>query len=886
MHRIPGVRRLLHLGSTRSSIGRDVDDEIRFHIETRVDALMAQGHSRSDADRLARDEYGDMNAARAELAAIDKRFAGRVALREWLASWAQDIRFALRSLRARPGFTLAVLLTLGLGVGANTAIFSLVDDMLLRPLPYAQPDRLYHLWETYPGSLAGRSEASYPDYLDWRARNRVFKDMAGYQGGGFLLGGNEPRTVGAGRTTSNFFDVLGVHPMLGRAFAMGEDAVGAPRVVLLTYTLWQRDFGGDPSALGRTITLDGASATIIGVLPEAFHFARLPNAELWAPIDRNAQARANRGNHWLNVIARTRPGVTQRQASEDLSRIMQALAKEYPPSNATRDGSVIPLHDELVGSVRSTLLLLYAAVVVVLLVACVNVANLLLMRGAHREREIAVRVALGAGRGRLIRQLLTESLVLAFAGCIVGLGAARLALSSLAAILPDHPMRGLPRFDIGGLDARVVVYALVTSVVTGIVFGLLPALRLTRSTLHDAIKSGTRGSGGGSMLRNSLVVAEVALTMMLASGAVLFARSLIGLLAINPGFVPEHVVTTTVVLPVAHYRESSSQSAFFQRLLDELRGMSGVQSAGVVSKLPLDFGNSFDFSILGRATPEPGRFPEASYREASTEYFRAIGVRTVAGRVFGSGDDSHSPRVAIINRALASIYFANQDPVGQAISTGNDTIRIVGVVGNVPIGNLDEKIPPTVYFPVAQSAERNMALVVRTNADLATTTALVRRAVGTIDPQVGLTQAMTMDDFIDASPSVFMRRLPLVLIGAFALTALALAFVGIHGVVTYSVVQRTREMGIRTALGAQPSSLMALVVRHGAAMAAAGIALGTIGAIAAGRLVQGLLYGVSSGDPVTYLSVACALAVATIAATLMPARRAMRIDPATALRAE
>jgi len=886
MRRIPGVRRLLHLGPTRRSIVRDVDDEIRFHIETRVDALMAQGHSRSDADRIAREEYGDMNAARDELTAIDERFAARMALREWLASWGQDVRFALRGLRARPGFTLAVLLTLGLGVGANTAIFSIVDDMLLRPLPYAQPDRLYHLWETYPGSLAGRSEASYPDYLDWSVRNRVFQDIAGYQGGGFLLGGSEPRTVSAGKTTANFFDLLGVRPILGRGFAAGEDAVGAPRVVLLTYGLWQRDFGADRSVLGRTITLDGASATIVGVLPEAFHFARLSNAELWAPIDRNAQMRANRGSHWLNVVARTRPGVTEQQASADLSRIMRDLAKEYPPSNAARDGSVIPLHDELVGSVRSTLLLLYAAVVVVLLVACVNVANLLLMRGAHREREIAVRVALGAGRGRLIRQLLTESLVLALGGCIAGLVAARLALSSLAAILPNHPMRGIPRFEIGGLDARVVVYALLTSAVTGIVFGLLPALRLTRSTLHDSIKTGTRGSGGGSMLRNSLVVAEVALTMMLASGAVLFARSLIGLLAINPGFVPEHVVTTTVVLPAARYVESSSQAAFFRRLLEELRGTTGVQSAGLVSKLPLDFGNSFSFSILGRPTPEPGRFPEASYREASTDYFRTIGVRAMSGRVFGVADDAHSPAVAIINQTLASTYFANQDPVGQAISTGRDTIRIVGVVANVPIGNLDEKVPATVYLPLAQSPERNMALVMRTNADLATAAAIVHRAVSSIDAQVGLTQAMTMDDFIGASPSVFMRRLPLVLIGAFAVIALALAFVGIYGVVSYSVVQRTREMGIRTALGAQPRSLMALVVRHGGAMAAAGIALGAAGALALGTLIQGMLYGVRSADPLTYLFVACALGVTTIAATLLPARRAMRVDPASALRAE
>src|SRR6185503_2481271 len=405
-------RKLFHIDSTRHSVRTEIDDEMRFHLDARTDELVRAGYSAADARRLALDEYGDVTAARAELAEIDRRRVGRVAIREWLASWTQDVRFAFRGLRARPAFSATVILTIALGIGVNVAIFSVVDSVLLKPLPFAEPDRLVHLWETYHSAVDNRSEASYPDYLDWRARNKTFIDMAGYQGGGFLLGGAHPATIGGAKATANFFDVLGVHAALGRNFIAGEDAVGAPKVAMLSYGFWQTRFAGSTNVVGQSIVLDGTPRTIVGVLPRNFVFARQSAANVWIPIDRGQSAREQRGNHWLNVVARLEPGATVALADADMNDIMRDLARENPRSNAERTAQVRPWRDELVGSVRPILLLLYGAVLVVLLLACVNVAHLLLIRGADRQREMAVRVALGAGKTRLVRQLLTESIVL------------------------------------------------------------------------------------------------------------------------------------------------------------------------------------------------------------------------------------------------------------------------------------------------------------------------------------------------------------------------------------------------------------------------------------------------------------------------------------------
>jgi putative ABC transport system permease protein len=849
---------------------------------------MRQGQPREEAEKNALLEYGDPATARRELTQIDRRTARRTGWREWLAGFAQDLRFALRGLRARPGFTGTVLLTLALGIGANAAIFTVVDAILLRPLPFAEPDRLVHLWERYQSNVDGRSEASYPDYLDWRARNRTFADLAGYQGGGFILGGPTPQLVNAAKSTANFFDVLGVRPILGRTFTAGEDAPGAPRVALLTYGFWQRQFAGDRGIVGRQITLDGAPATVIGVLPREFAFARQSAAELWTPIDRSQSARTVRGNHWLNIVARLKPGATVAAAAADMSAIMRDLAREYPPTNGGRDAQVVPLREELIGSVRPVLLLLYGAVLVVFLIACANVANLLLIRGAERGRELAVRVALGAGKARLVRQLLTESVMLGALGGVGGLLVAAAGVRWLLGLLPQHPIRGVPNLSGISLDMRIVVYAIVVSLTAGIGFGIVPALRVTRPALHDALKSAGRGAiGGASRLRDSLVIGEIALTVVLLSGALLFGRSVLRLLAINPGFRVEHTLTTTVIFPRARDAGAPPASVKFQRVSQRVREIPGVESVGFVSRLPLDFGNSLGLNIVGLPKPAPGNDPSASYRETDPSYFATMDIPIVAGRAFNAGDDAKAPLVAIVNRAFVAAYMKGMQPIGQRFAMGaRDTALLVGVVGDVPIGSIEDRIPPTLYLSLAQSPETAMGMVIRTSAPIDQISRSMRTALSDIDPTAVSTAVTSMDDVITSSASVFMRRFPMLLISAFALTALALAIVGIYGVVSYSVAQRTREMGIRMALGAQPSSLVGLVLRHGGRMGVAGVIVGVVVALLAGRFADRLLYGVHSGDPTTYALVALALGAVAFSASILPARRATRVDPAVALRSE
>jgi len=887
MRRVPGIRPLLTVSRRRHAIAREVDDEIRFHIQMRTEELMRHGRSREESESIAKREYGDLAAARDELTAIDRRRAGKLALREWLSSWLQDVRFALRGLRARPGFSITILITLALGVGANAAIFSVVDSMLFRPLPFAQPDRLVHLWERFETKVDSRSEASYPDYLDWRARNRVFSDLAGYNGASFVFGGTQPMMLVGARATANFFDVLGVHAALGRTFIAGEDDAGAPKVVLLTYGLWMREFAGDRNVVGHKISLNGAPATVVGVLPPDFQFARQQAAELWIPIDQSARTRAQRGNHWLNVVARLTPGVTLTQASGDLSGIMRDLAREYPPSNAGRDGQVVPLQQEFVGSVRPILLLVYGAVLVVMLIACVNVANLLLIRGTDRQREIAVRVALGAGKARLIRQLITESLVLAVIGGLLGLGVAKVGVKGLLSILPARQIRGMPALTTVGLDPKVIIYAIALSLAAGVIFGLIPALRLIRPASYDALRSGGRGMiGGASRLRDSLVVGEIALTVVLLSGAMLFGKSVVRLLSIDPGFHADHVVSATVVFPNNSYGNAADQVSAFARLTDQLRETPGVATAGLVTKLPLDFGNSLSFDVVGQPIPEAGKEPSASYRQVDADYFKTMGIPLLSGRVFGAGDDTHGPGTVVINRALAKAYLGDVDPVGQRFFIFGDTMRVVGVVGDVPIGGIEDRIPPTLYVSFARVPQVAASVVIRTSLSQGDAARAFRTAAASVDRAAAVAHVAAMTDVIAESPSVFMRRFPLYLLAAFALTALVLAVVGIYGVVSYSVAQRAREMGIRMALGATPSSLIGLVMRHGGWMAAAGIVAGVGGAVFAARFAEKLLYGVRASDPLTYLSVAALLAVVALAATLLPARRATRVDPAVTLRTE
>jgi predicted permease len=878
-------KRFLRISNARS-VESEVDDEMRFHIQTRIDELMLTGLSHVDAELVAMREFGNLGDARKQLAAIDRRRARRGAWREWVASAAQDARFSLRALRARPTFTITTLLTLALGIGGNAAIYSVVYSVLLKPLPFKQPDRLVHLWEVFESKVDSRSEASYPDYLDWRARNHVFSDLAGYHGAGYLLGTDRAVVVPGAKSTWNFFDVLGVRPMLGRSFIRGEDDVGAPRVALLSYGIWQTEFAGDARIVGRPIMLDGAPATIVGVLPRDFQFARQGSAQIWMPIDRG-DFRERRGMHWLNIVARLRDGVTLAGASDDMSRIMRDLASEYPASNGGRDAQTVPLRDELVGSVRPLLLVLYGAVAVVLLVACANVANLLLMRGADRQREFAVRVALGAGRGRLVRQLLTESLLLSVFGAALGLVLAEVGVRSLIATIPMTARSRIPALATAGVDGHVIVYSIVVAIVAGLAFGVAPALRTSRTSVQDVLRNGSRGSSSGSALREALVVGEISLTLMLLCGAALFGRSLSNLLSLRLGFRPQHLTTAGVLLPKNTYSNKSSQLLAFARIEAAVRSLPGVSGVGLTSKLPLDFGNSSGFEIAGRAPSPPGRNPTASYRELAGDYFKTLEIPLMDGRVFDARDAATAPRVAIVNRAFAAAYFDGKSPVGGALLFGaKDTLHIVGLVGDVPIGNIGDQIPPTLYVPLAQSSETYMALVIRGETDAGPLGRQLAKTVSEQAPGAAVVNAAPMDRVISDSSSIFMRRFPLLLVGVFAGTALILAVIGIYGVVSYSVAQRSREMGIRMALGAQPRNVVGMIVREGGWLAAGGVIVGIIATLIATRFVTTMLYGVAPSDPATYVAVSGVLTVVALTAMLVPARRASRVDPSVTLRGE
>jgi putative ABC transport system permease protein len=875
----------MSLAVGRRSIERDVDDEMRFHIQMRMEDLMRNGERRDEAERRAAAEYGDVAAARSELAAIDRRRARSQSRTDWFASLRQDIRFGARSLASRPAFTITILLTLALGIGANAAIFGFVDTVLLRPLPFARPDRLVHLWETFESRVDRRSEAAYPDYMDFRSRNRVFTDLGGYQDADFLVGDEHPTPIGGAKVTANFFDVLGVRAVMGRTFVEKEDAPGAPKIALLAHGLWRREFGGDRSIVGRTITISGAAVTVVGVLPEAFRFSVIGNPQVFMPIDRDPATRATRDNHWLNVIGRLRDGVDVRAATANVSAIMRDLAKAYPSTSEGRDAIAVPLHDEIVGSTRPVLLLVYGAVVVVFLIACVNVANLLLIRGADRDRELAVRAALGAGRSRLVRQLITEGLLLAVAGGALALVVAKVGVQALMSVLPRAPLSGFTALTAPAFDIRLIVYTMVVSIIAGLAFGVVPAVRATSPGLSDALRRGGRGTiGGAGRLRDSLVSAEIALTVVLLSGAVLFGKSLVRLLAIDPGFQPNHVVTTTVALPRARYASTATQTDFYRRFEEGIRGLPGVESVGFVSKLPLDFGESLGFDVVGR--PATSDVPRASYRFASTEYFRALRIPLMRGRVFATTDDARSSSVGVINRTFAEVYFPSQDPIGQRLHLAGDTVRIVGIVGDVPIGSIGDRIPPTIYLDLGKFSQSSLAVAIRTTASANEMGRMLRDVVSKTDATVALTPTISMEDLVVQSPSVFLRRFPMFVVGAFAVTALVLAIVGIYGVVSYSVAGRTREMGIRMALGAEATSVLGLVMRHGATMAALGILVGLVATRLLGRFAASLLFGVDPGDPLTYAIVAGVLAMAAIVATLMPARRATRVDPALALRSD
>ncbi len=792
----------------------------------------------------------------------------------------QDLRFALRTLLRSPAFAGVATLTLALGIGAVATLFSVVDGVLLRPLPFREPDRLVAV---SPALLRG-------EYVLARDRSRSFAELGGYQAGvGFgLSGGGEPERVTGAYASTNLFAALGAEPLLGRGFAAGEDQPGRGGVVVLGHGLWRRRFGADPAVVGRTVTLDGQPRTVVGVMPAEFRF---PSAEteLWVPVSLDPAPHAV-GALWgmggFQAVGRLAPGATPRQALAELGALARAMRAENPlwtpPEPYRADAAVVPLRDAVVGEVRPTLLVLLAAVGFVLLIACANVANLLLARGLGRGREMALRSALGAGRGRLVRQLLTESLVLALAGGAAGLLLATWGLRWLVAALPADT----PRLAEVALDGRVTALALGATLLTGVAAGLFPAWRVTRSELQGPLREGAGAGGGRRRLSGVLVAAEIGLAMVLVVGAGLLIRSVRALVAVDPGFRTERVVSARIDPPESLYGDPARQRAFYAEVLGRVQALPGVGAAGLTSQLPLGGEPSPWATAVEGVTLDPNALPMFDRRAVTPEYLRTLGVRLVRGRAFTAADREGAPPVALVDEAAARRFWPGEDPVGKRIGHpwANDWMTVVGVVAEVRSAGLAGEQNPAYYAPFAQKPGAGMTLVARTTSSPEALAGSLRAVVAGVDPQVPVSRVRAMDEWI--AESVARPRLTAVLLGAFAGLALLLGAVGVYGVIAYTVGERTREIGLRIALGAGVGDVVGMVLRQGALLAAAGIGAGLLASLAATRALAGLLYGVTATDPLTFAVVPAVLAAAALLATWLPARRASRVDPMTALRGD
>jgi len=801
----------------------------------------------------------------------------------------QDLRFGVRLMLSKPGFALIAIVSLALGIGANTAIFSLVDAVLLRPLPFREPERLVIVWEDASSIGFPRNTPAPANYADWKSQNRVFEDMAALSWQSYnLTEDGEPERVEAQAVTANFFSLLGIKPELGRTFSQEEDQPGRNRVVLVSHGLWQRRFGGDPAFVGREILLNGEKRTVLGVMPPGFQFLA-KDTGLWVPIAFSPGQLANRDGHYLTVVARLKPGVTTAQAGADIAGISERLRRDYPQSNFGLGSLVISLREQLAGDVRLALIVLLVAVGFVLLIACANIANLLLSRGAARHREIAVRSALGAGRGRIVRQLLTESVVLAAAGGIAGLIFASWSFSFLKQIIPDSMSLNATV----GIDARVFGFTLLLSILTGIIFGLAPALQAAKVDLNEALKlsGGRSGTGTGHRrMRGALIVTEVALALVLLVGAGLLIQTFVRLRALDIGLNPENVLTLRTTLPLGKYGELAKRTAFYQQVLERVRSVPGVVSAGYTTAVPLTWkGGTNSFTVEGH---EPGPGQDANFRQVSPGYMETIGIKLREGRYLTDRDDSQAQPVAIINATMARQFWQGENALGRRFKNDGDESQrwftVVGIVGDVKEMGLEAPAKPEMFFPYQQMGGTlwNIPrdLIVRTTGDPLSITPALRQAIWSVDSSQPISNIRTMDEIL--AEEVAQRRVGMTMLVAFATLALLLASLGIYGVISYSVTQRTQEIGIRMALGASRGDVLRLVMTDGLRLAATGVAIGLGAAFAMTRLMAGLLYGVSASDPRTLAVVTVLLTAVALLACYVPARRATKVDPMIALRYE
>ncbi|MDE3153878.1 MAG: ABC transporter permease [Acidobacteriota bacterium] len=797
-----------------------------------------------------------------------------------------DLRHALRVLLKNPGFATVAILTLALGIGANTALFSIVDAVLLRPLPYRDPGQLTMIWETRPRPGWDHTSASAGEFRAWEQRNHSFSGMALLDWEvANLTGGREPEVVPAGFVSTDFFSLLGVHPALGRLLQPSDAEPGHDRVAVISHDLWQQQFGSDPAIVGQTLRLDDGPRTVVGVLPAGFTFWNFGDVQVWGPYVYPKTIDELNGHHHFNVVGRLKPGVTPAMAQADLTGVMQQLSKELPTYYNGYGVNLVSLRTQYVGDVRTALLVLMAAVAFVLLIGCANVANLLLARAAARRREVAVRAALGATRGRLIRQFLAESLAVALAG---GVGGVLLALWGRDLLVRlAHGV--LPSVAVVRLDAGVFAFTLGLSVLTGLVFGIGPALQASRADLHGALKDGGRGSAAvvHRRFRSTLVAVEIALAVVLLIGASLLLRSFARLLDVNPGFNASHVLAAEVPLPATRYGTATRQQAFIDALVQRTAALPGVLRAGATSVLPMSGSNySRGFEIEGRPRALPDEESSVAWRTVTPGYFATMGIPLVKGRAFEAQDGPDTLKVAIINTAMARRYWPNADPLGQHIRFGSDGpwLTIVGIVGSVRFGGLDADEKIELYQPFQQAPLPDMTLVARTAGDPLAISAALRAQVSSLDGNQPLGTVTTMEHLVGESAAP--QRLNATLLAGFAGLALLLAAVGVYGVMAYLVAQRAHEIGVRIALGAAPADIVREVLGDGARLVGAGLLAGLVSAAFLSRLLSSLLFGVSPFDPATFALVPLVLALAALLACWFPTRRAVRVDPVVALRNE
>jgi len=863
----------------------DVDAELSFHLEMRVRELMARGETEERARELAAQRFGDYEASRRECVVIDERLERSMAQAAYLREIRQDAAYALRTLARAPAFTAVALLTLALGIGANSAIFSVVNGVLFRGLPYRDADRLYRVQMLYPDGTA-YTALSAPDFMSVRQDARVFDQVEAYSTGIFtLLGSGEPKEVRGATVSDGLFTMLGLPLAVGRGFAREEHQPGRGAVTVLDYGFWLREFGGDRSAVGRTVKVGGTPYTIVGVLGPG---ARLSSeADMYAPLEYrepfNASTATARRSEYLAVIGHAKPGIGLTDVVNDLQRVGRELQTTFPNTNGRLTFTSISLMELIVGDVRRPLLMLLGAVGFVLLVACVNVANLLLARASARQQELALRTALGASRARVLRQLLTEAVVLGLAGAAAGLAVAYWATRMLVAAEPAD----LPLLNQVGLDRTVIVYTVAITLATSIAFGLLPALQATGARVADGLREGVRGGAGirGHRIRAMLVIAETALAVVLLTGAGLLIRSFAAMMHVDPGFRTEHAMAFRVTLQGESYQRAEQIRSRVDELQQRLRTLPGVTAVAATTVLPMSgLAAIIDFAVEGAPPPPPNVNQEIAVASVTPGYFTAVGTPLKRGRAIDDRDTAEAPRAAVLNEAAVRRWFPDRDPIGRRVLMSGNAYVVVGIVGDILQRDPGEPVAPQLFASYAQRTSRSPRIVVRTQSDPIALAPTIRTTVRALDPNLAIPEFTPLDQLV--ATAVARPRFYMSLLTLFAAVALALAATGIFGVMSYGVAQRSREISIRIALGALARDVVWMIVGRAALLAGTGLAIGIAAALALGRVIRGQLFGVGLVDPVTLVAVAVALGAGSALASFLPAWRATRVDPLIALKAE